>query len=91
MGIVKKHHDLLEKECHKLDELIAVDVALRANEINETLYHQHLAKVKEIHHLKEKVEFIDADLLFLEDTVGVTDFESEEIRLTEEREDLVSN
>ena len=91
LGIVKKHHDLMELECHNLDELVAVDVALHTEEINDTLYHRYLKQVKEMHVLKEKLEYLDADLENLEDTVGVADYESEEIRLKEEREDLVSN
>ena len=32
LGVVKKHHDLLEKECHSLDKLIANSLA-RANRV----------------------------------------------------------
>ena len=46
LGIVKKHHDLLEQECHKLDKIIEQQCALNKTKQvkNSTARERYIAK-----------------------------------------------
>ena len=50
LGIVKKHHDLLEQECHKLDKLIAQQCALNKTQHgNSTAFERYITKYSTVH------------------------------------------
>ena len=36
LGIVKKHHDLLEEECHRIDEALGRDLAKSADHVTSS-------------------------------------------------------
>ena len=56
LGITKKHHDLLEDECHSLDKLIGQSLASSGKEIPESsaAFHTFVVKSKDILDQEEK-------------------------------------
>ena len=51
-GVVKRHHDLLESECHKLDVAIAKDIAISPVTLSDSIFHKHVQLYWEINKLK---------------------------------------
>lgn len=52
LGVVKKHHDLLEKECHYLDKQIALSLS-KESEVNHAGFHPDFTKaVKHLQRLR---------------------------------------
>ena len=50
LGIVKKHHDLLEQECHELDKLIARKCAQqKTGHGNSTPFERYISKYSTVH------------------------------------------
>ena len=56
LGITKKHHDLLEDECHSLDKLIGQSLASSGKETPESsaAFHKYVAKSNDILDQKRK-------------------------------------
>lgn len=57
LGVVKKHHDLLEKECHSIDLAIAQHLAENQEDLNcdcSTTYQNYVDQLREIEKLKWK-------------------------------------
>ena len=52
LGIVKRHHDLLEDECHLIDKAIGRDKAKLSANLTDTQFHQYVKKCKKIIDLK---------------------------------------
>ena len=55
LGVIKKHHDLLEEATHQIDKAIAVDLA--NSEIDppaDTLFEKHVAKMRQIRRLTQE-------------------------------------
>ena len=55
LGIVKKHHDMLEEDCHIIDKAIAVEMA--EQEIDppaNTLFDKHVKKLRQVRRLTEE-------------------------------------
>lgn len=67
-GIVKKHHDMLELECHNLDCLIAAEKAGQDFETSETHFDQYVDNVRAILQLEKKVQHYTERIDHLNDT-----------------------
>jgi hypothetical protein len=65
LGIVKKHHDLLEKECHNLDCLIAAEKAKGTSDLSKGQYDQYIDQLKHVLKLEEKLRQCDEKLQHL--------------------------
>ena len=48
LGIVKRHHDLLETACHELDIGIAKEVAKTVDPLDDNLFHKHVQLYRDI-------------------------------------------
>ena len=46
LGIVKKHHYLLENELHKIDLQIAEDISLTKAKLDQMLFHQYIGELR---------------------------------------------
>ena len=68
LGVVKKHHDLLEDECHTLDLAIA-SVYARSGETHEgeTLFGQYVNCLQTIQEHEQKKRFYETKLQGMED------------------------
>ena len=70
LGVGKKHHDLLEKDCHTLDKNIAASMAESLHETLETktCFGKYVNKLKEINtrlkHHERELETVGTELAF---------------------------
>ena len=58
LGIVKKHHDLLENELHQIDLQIAEDISLSKAKLDNSLFHQNIKGLREKRKLLNSVGFL---------------------------------
>ena len=68
LGITKKHHDLLEDECHSLDKLIGQSLASSGKETAESsaAFHKSVVKSKDVLDQEEKKRKLETELVFAE-------------------------
>ncbi len=69
LGIIKKHHDLLEKACTEIDMEIAIEKAAMQSMMSQTKFEEFVQRLREkfaieihIKTLKETIEEIEEDL-----------------------------
>ena len=58
LGIVKKHHDLLENELHQIDLQIAEDISLSKAKLDNSLFHQYIKGLREKRKLLNSLGFL---------------------------------
>ena len=71
LGIVKKHHDLLELDCHSLDLEIAKDIARRDTGLSNTLYDQFVEGIRTKYELERKIAELKNKCEDLEDNCSL--------------------
>ena len=66
--MAKKHHDLLEDECHSLDKLIGQSLASSGKETPESsaAFHKSVVKSKDVLDQEEKKRKLETELVFAE-------------------------
>ena len=81
LGIVKRHHDLLESACHDLDASIAKDMAKADVPLDDSLFHQHVQLYKDINELREQRSEAVRQLEAVDETTPLAALIQEEGRL----------
>ena len=46
LGIIKKHHDLLEAACHKLDVNVAIEKAKKPKDLSDQQFDEHVLAIR---------------------------------------------
>ena len=71
LGLVKKHNDLLESECHEIDCAIATELAQHNEEIRvgdfESNFVEHVKVLRKIENVETELSVIDTQILRLQD------------------------
>ena len=82
LGVVKKHHQLLEQQCDKIDQQIAAEIVQRGKGFSSLKsgvssfihYTAYIKDLKKIERLEEKKRLQETKLVFLEDSLSVLEF-----------------
>ena len=67
LGVVKKHHDLLECACHDIDLLIAKEIAeceVDVPILNITLFEEYIKKMRQIRRLTQDIQKLKKEYAF---------------------------
>ena len=79
LGITKKHHDLLEQQCHSIDKEVAESLARSGRHTDtDSVFTQYVNKIKDIHKQEEEVRQLETQLVFNEpnsDAEPLADFQ----------------
>ena len=67
LGIIKKHHDLLEAACHKLDVDVATDKAKKPGNLSDQLFDEYVLAVREKAKLQGQIAKLDTKIEDLEE------------------------
>ena len=54
LGVVKKHHELLEQQCNEVDKQIAAGMAHLGTESSSSHYNCYIRGLRKLEHLEEK-------------------------------------
>ena len=69
--MIKKHHDLLEQECHKIDLAIAIDKAKQPGKLSGELFERYVAHMKEKAKLETKLARLESNIEDLEENCSL--------------------
>ena len=82
LGVVKKHHQLLEQQCDKINQQIAAEIvqkrkrfsSLKSGVSSFLHYTAYIKDLKKIERLEERKRLQETKLVFLEDSLSVLEF-----------------
>ena len=79
LGVIKKHHDLLEQECHKIDLDIAIDKAKQPGTLSRELFERYVAHMKEKAKLETKLARLESNIEDLEENCSLATLMKERV------------
>ena len=91
LGIVKKHHDLIQKECHYLDKHVAQSLAKTNEDFSSTqVFQDYVQQLREIEEQSQKHQRLETRLTMYqpEDTVPLATTRHEQQQLSDRIERL---
>ena len=91
LGIIKKHHQLLEKECHALDESVAARLSRSNSDVAITLstaFQEHINKIRDRQELSKQLKKKKLALITLQNKTQDKQIRSKRKGLASEIEEL---